>query len=284
MAKKETISPREKYVELQVQPSKWEEQKKNVRDSVGEILNYDQEEQKEIKRLHSMCWDIEVVEIWKRIEDEIGKKSLALLRKEIRDYNNQLEERLNESRVQDLYKFILKRLNLLPSELITEIEANDNIDKEDESVREFTEPLFWRVKPSLIRENINFFREFVTEDDSEKQVIKNLLRIYADNPDVMESSSYLMPISSMKDQVISYIKIQNTPDVQADIREMMLACVNKWFWPSYIWNHVMFFYDIYYQSWKECIDNFKKDIEEFNISKASSDSIPNICRKYIIKK
>lgn len=238
-------------------------------------LDNDEEKQKEITRLYSMAWDIEVVEIWDRIRSEIGKKDPSYLREEIRTYYD-FEERLEQPRVRQLYEYLLKWFNLLPSELIKEIDADNSLDEEDPKVLELTEVLFLKLRPSEILKNMNYFREFASDDSRKQRVLKNLLKIFAENPNEKPTSSSALTLSTILEyQIPSYSEIQEIPE--DIVREMMLSCVDKWFLPSEVIDYKQYFYDIY-NKWTDCIKWARKDIDNLTGSE-DHDILAYICLK-----
>ena len=274
MSEIENISFWWEYVEkTKQQASEVTRQKtsKNVWDS----LNNEEEKQKEITRLYSMVWDIEVVEIWNRIKSEIGKKDPSYLRNEIKNYYD-FEERLEQPRVRQLYEHLLKWFNLLPTELLKEINADNLLDEENPKVLELTDVLFLRLRPSEILKNINYFRKLASDNSRKQHVIKNLLKIYAENLNEEWISTNVLTLSTIWEcEIPSYLEIEEIPE--EIVREMMLSCIDKWFLPSEVIDYKKYFYYIYNQ-WTDCI---KWATEDFNnlTGKENQDVFAYICLK-----
>ena len=160
--------------------------------------------------------------------------------------------------MQYIFTIVLKGLHLTRSEVVKEIEANDNIESEDESAQKCIVLFSWKIRPSVIWENIEIFR-----DVHGRELIYNWLK--NENNDV----EYVM-----EQEIPSYLDIKKFSD--GDVKDMMIICVDAWFSPTLVLDSEPFFQAVA-KSWSDYVKKFKRDIQEKNGTEESIYTIPNVC-------
>lgn len=215
------------------------------------LTDYRQAEREE---LLLMIEDIEDKKVREKLLSELENKDPAEIRSAIYFHNRITEE----WQTKKLYDNVLKGLHLTRSEVVKEIEANDNIESEDESAQKCIVLFSWKIRPSVIWENIEIFR-----DVHGRELIYNWLK--NENNDV----EYVM-----EQEIPSYLDIKKFSD--GDVKDMMIICVDAWFSPTLVLDSEPFFQAVA-KSWSDYVKKFKRDIQEKNGTEESIYTIPNVC-------